>query len=248
MMPAAEGRGGGEAMRWLALGRVPYREAWGMQEALRARRIAGEAADSLLLVEHPPVITLGRRCCEGDVISTPELLARDGIELVRTNRGGRATYHGPGQLVGYFICSLDAFRMGVREFVHSIEEVCIRALADFGIASARDEKNPGLWVGRDKIVAIGLSVERGVSLHGFALNVAPDLAAYRHIVACGLCDRGVTSMASCLAAAPAMDRVALRVVHHAGQVFLRDMVEAGDMNQVNVSSSGGGVGLSFSSS
>jgi len=205
-------------IEWNSLGRVPYSEAWGLQESLRERRIAGEIADRLILLEHPPVITLGRRECGVDIVSPPEVVESAGIEVVKTNRGGRATYHGPGQAVGYFICSLDSMGIGIREFVRWVEEICMRSLGDFGVLASRDPDHPGLWVGRDKIVAIGMNVSRGVTQHGFAMNVSCDLEAYRHIIACGISGRGVTSMEIQLGSAPSMDDVMNCVVSRTGEV------------------------------
>jgi lipoate-protein ligase B len=212
-------------IEWQDLGTVPYREALALQRALREKRGAGEIGDRLLLLEHPPVITLGRKECDEDVVSAPEIIAKDGIEIVKTDRGGRSTYHGPGQLVGYAIVSIREFGMGVKEFVTAIEEICLRTLADFGVMAGRDDQHPGLWVGANKIVAVGFSVSRGITMHGFAVNIACDLGAYRHIVACGIAERGITSMERELGRAPAIQDVAKRVIAHAGAFFERDMIE-----------------------
>ncbi len=211
-------------MQWQDLGRVPYREAWAMQEELRVARAGGGIPDRRLLLEHDPVITLGRRGCPEDVLSSEEELAAAGIEVVATNRGGRATYHGPGQLVGYLICELAGFGVGVRAFVHSIEEVLIRALAGFGVEAGRDENYPGLWVGRDKIVAVGLNISHGITQHGFALGVSCDLDAYRHLVACGISDRGITTMERVTGRAHRMDEIKAAVAEAAGAVLGRGMI------------------------
>lgn len=213
-----------KTIEWQRLGEVPYAQAFELQEALRERRIAGEISDRLILLEHPPVITLGRRKCDCDIVSPPDVVESAGIEVVKTNRGGRATYHGPGQVVGYFICSLDAMGIGIREFVGSVEEICMRALRDFDVVAKRDPEHPGLWVGRNKIIAIGMNVARGVTQHGFALNVCCDLEDYRHIVACGISDRGVTSMERELGGAPSQDEVVQRIVARTGEVTGRKMV------------------------
>ena len=213
-----------DIMQWQDLGRVPYREAWAMQEELRVARAGRGIQDRLLLLEHDPVITLGRRGCPEDVLSSEEELAAAGIEVVATNRGGRATYHGPGQLVGYLICELAGFGVGVRAFVHSIEEVLIRALAGFGVEAGRDENYPGLWVGRDKIVAVGLNISHGITQHGFALGVSCDLDAYRHLVACGISDRGITTMERVTGRAHRMDEIKAAVAEAAGAVLGRGMI------------------------
>jgi lipoyl(octanoyl) transferase len=199
-------------MEWQNLGEVPYAQAFDLQERLRQRRIAGDIPDRLLVLEHPPVITLGRRDCDGDIVSPPHVVDAAGIEVVKTNRGGRATYHGPGQIVGYFICSLDAMGIGIREFVRSVEEVCMQALGDFGVVAGRDPEHPGIWVGQNKIVAIGMNVSHGVTQHGFAMNVSCDLEHYRHIIACGINDRGVTSIERELGEAPSPDEVKQRIL------------------------------------
>ena len=215
-------------IEWQALGRVHYGEAFSFQEMLRVRRISGEIADRILLLEHPPVITMGRRDCSGDILSHPNELREAGIEVVKTNRGGRATYHGPGQLMGYLILSLDGLRMGIRDLVNRVEEICLATLADFGVSAGRDEENPGLWVGRNKVVAIGMNVSRGVTQHGFAMNVGGDLGAYRHIVACGLAGRGVTSIEREIGARPDVAGVASRFIEHAGATLGREMVRLVD--------------------
>ena len=170
-------------------GVVPYREALEIQNQLRQRRVDGLIDDVLLLLAHPPVFTLGHSGrAEHLLVSQPD------IELVRTNRGGDITYHGPGQAVGYLILDLAGLYMDLRRLFRDIETAIIDALDTFGICARHDEQYTGVWVGRDKIAAIGLGVRRWVTMHGFALNVSGDLAPFGAIVPCGLTDRGVTSM------------------------------------------------------
>lgn len=176
------------------LGVVPYREAFDLQERLREERILGKIPDQLLLLEHPPVFTLGKREDPDDFVMTPDVIRSQGIDIIKTNRGGRVTYHGPGQLVGYFICSIASLGLGVKEFVWWIEEILRLSIADFGIGSSRDKDHPGIWVDRKKIAAVGLNFSRGVSMHGFALNVSPNMAHFAYIVPCGIRGRGVTSI------------------------------------------------------
>lgn len=214
-----------KSLEWQDLGVLRYRDAWRLQDELRERRVAGEIGDRFLLVEHPPVFTLGKRDCSDDFLSSPEAISADGIEMVRCNRGGRVTYHGPGQLVGYFICGLSSLELGVRDFMKEIEIVCLRVLSDFNIDANTDDENPGIWVGHDKLVAIGLNVSRGVTQHGFAVNVDCDLGAYRHIVACGIKGRGVTAISRVLGHSPGMPEVKRSVISHIGKVFSRRMVE-----------------------
>lgn len=204
------------------LGLISYTEAWGIQEELRARRERGDICDRLLLLEHPPVLTLGKRECEEDIVSSPEAIAADGIGIVKANRGGRITYHGPGQLVGYFI--FDVADVGVKRFVCLIEELLIQLLSDFGIQSHRDGEHPGVWVGRDKIAAIGLHVSRGITQHGFSLNVDPDLSHYRHIVPCGIRGRGVTSMKMLMGTCPAMDAVRTTLKTKLDGLFIKNRI------------------------
>ncbi|MBN1282430.1 MAG: lipoyl(octanoyl) transferase LipB [Proteobacteria bacterium] len=212
-------------VEWRDLGRVRYAKAWRMQEDLRRERRAGRIPDRLLLLEHDPVITQGRRGIASDVLSGADALAAEGIELVVTNRGGRATYHGPGQLVGYFIFDLAKARLGVREFVRMVEEMLIGTVGEFGIRAERDEGHPGIWAGGEKLAAIGLNVSHGVTQHGFALNAGCDLSPYRHIVACGISDRGVTTMERLLDRPVGMDELKRAAVGAAAAVFGRDMVE-----------------------
>ena len=182
--------------RWL--GRVPYGEADQLQRALHQRA----ADDYLLLLEHPHVYTLGTTADPAHVLVPP---ATVGAELVRADRGGDVTYHGPGQLVGYPIVTLPEWRDGLRDvvaYVRQLEDVVIAALAGFGIVAHREPRYTGVWVGDEKIAAIGVKVAQGRTRHGFALNVDPDLSMFGHIVPCGIRDRGVTSMAAQLGAAP----------------------------------------------
>ncbi len=173
---------------------VDYGEATALQEALHAERAAGACGDILLLLEHRPVYTLGRSADANHVLLDADERKRRGIALFPATRGGDVTYHGPGQLVGYPIIHLGERGLRVVEYVTAVEEVLIRALADFGIAAGRDARNRGVWVGDDKVAAIGIRVSRQVAMHGFALNVNTRLDDYRGIVPCGLSAAGVTSM------------------------------------------------------
>jgi lipoyl(octanoyl) transferase len=168
------------------LGLVGYREAWALQNELHDKRVAGDIGDTLLLLEHPHVYTIGRRGNHEDVL-------RPDVEVVETDRGGQVTYHGPGQLVGYPIVDLGPGADLVR-YVRRLEDVMIDTLAHFGIMAGRDEGNTGVWVGNAKIGAIGVRVTRNVTKHGFALNVATDLSYFTGIIPCGITDKGVTSM------------------------------------------------------
>jgi lipoyl(octanoyl) transferase len=178
------------------LGRVPYREGVELQERLREQVIAGELGETLLLLEHPPVYTLGRRSEGGDLPLGEEWCRAQGIDVVRTERGGKLTYHGPGQLVGYPIVRV----ADVRAYVATMEDAIVSALGDVGVpARGRSGEGPqytGVWVGERKIASIGVHLSRGVSMHGFAINVDNDLAPFSWVVACGLPDVAMTSLAA----------------------------------------------------
>jgi lipoyl synthase len=209
--------------RWLGL--VPYREAEALQRAIHERA----RDDYLLLQEHPHVYTLGSSADPAHVLREP---ASVGAELVHADRGGDVTYHGPGQLVGYPIISLAEWRAGQRDvvaYVRRLESVLIAALADFGIHATCSPGYTGVWVGDEKIAAIGVRVARGRTRHGFALNVDPDLTMFEHIVPCGIRDRGVTSMAKLLGTAPDMRAVVDRVVARFAQSFDHAGVERQDV-------------------
>ena len=182
------------------LGRVPYREAWALQHELVTERAADRITDRLLLLEHPAVLTLGRHADESHVRATPDELARRGIEVIRIERGGEVTYHGPGQLVAYPILALSRRGLLLRPLVGALEAAMIETCASLGVIAGRREGEPGCWVDPDgprprKIGALGIRVERGVSYHGIALNVAPDLADFDLIDACGMPGVESTSIA-----------------------------------------------------
>jgi lipoate-protein ligase B len=183
------------------LGRLPWEEAWAIQREYVAKRKSGLVPDTLLFVEHPHVFTLGRNADPAHILAPREWLAQQGISVQETNRGGDVTYHGPGQLVGYPIMDLAAWRKDVRAFVEAIAAAVVRTLAGFGLkAYARAGKETGVWVGLPngeaaKVCALGIHLSRWVSCHGFALNINPDLRYFQHIVPCGL-TAPVTSLAA----------------------------------------------------
>lgn len=205
---------------WLVnLNTVPYADALALQHRIVAARKRGALNDVLLLLEHPPVFTLGRHARAENILAPRETLQQLGIEVFRVERGGEVTYHGPGQLVGYPILDLHNFRLDVGWFVHSLEEVLIRALGDFGIRGARIEKLIGVWVGDEKIAQIGARIEEWITYHGFALNVNPNLAHFDWIVPCGIRDKGVTSLTRVLNTSVEMRAVRARVAARFGEVF-----------------------------
>jgi lipoyl(octanoyl) transferase len=207
------------------LGRVPYGEALTLQRALVEERRAGLVPDLLLLVEHPPVLTLGVKGDGGrsHILVRPEALAARGIEVFETGRGGDITYHGPGQIVGYPIIDLNPDRRDVHRYVRDLEEVLIRTAGGFGISATRVPGLTGVWVGQDKLAAIGVRISRWVTSHGFALNVSTDLTHFDLIIPCGIADRGVTSMAR-LGSTASVREVEDRLVEQVCQVFERQAV------------------------
>ncbi|MDE2861383.1 MAG: lipoyl(octanoyl) transferase LipB [Chloroflexota bacterium] len=206
------------------LGEVDYTEAWDMQRDVARRRADGELPDSLLLLEHPHTYTLGRRAFIGDVLAGDEALRRIGVRVVQADRGGLVTYHGPGQIVGYPIMDVRPLG-GPRDYVCALEEVVILTLNDFGLAAERVPDAIGVWVNGEKVASVGVRISRGISTHGFALNVNTDLSYFRHIVPCGMPGAVVGSMESLLGAPVDVDRVAERLVHHFGSRLRRTMVE-----------------------
>ncbi len=179
----------------LALGYCDYEKALAVQLECLSKRQRGEIDDTLILVEHPPVITLGNRATLSNIIVSEDLLREQGIQLYQTNRGGDVTYHGRGQIVGYPIVDLKASQIGIRNFVKGLEEIFVDLLRDqYKIAAETHCEHRGVWVGTNKIAALGLAVKRGVTMHGFAFNVNTNLAHFNYIIPCGIADRGVTSI------------------------------------------------------
>jgi lipoyl(octanoyl) transferase len=179
------------------LGLMPYADALALQRSLVAERQAGRVDDLLLLVEHPPVLTLGVRGDGGraHILAAEDALTARGVEIFEAGRGGDVTFHGPGQIVGYPIIDLNPDRRDVHRYVRDLEEVLIQVAGDFGIDATRVPGLTGVWVGRDKLAAIGVRIARWVTSHGFALNVTTNLDDFSLIVPCGIADRGVTSFA-----------------------------------------------------
>ncbi len=182
-------------------GVVPYAQACAWQAELVARRKAGEISDLLILCQHPPVITLGRNARRENLLLSEEELARRGVEVHTSNRGGDVTFHGPGQLVGYPIIDLSGWRKDVVAYVRALEEVLIRTASELGVEAGRkaapQQKRQfytGVWVGEEKLAAIGVHISRWVTSHGFALNVTTDVSYFDLIVPCGIADKGVTSL------------------------------------------------------
>lgn len=208
------------------LGRMSYGAALRIQRELVARRIAREIPDTLLLLEHEPVVTLGKVARAEHVLVDKERLAKLGVEVHETDRGGDVTFHGPGQIVGYPIVDLNDLRRDVKWYVEQLEEVMIRTCARHGVEAARRPGMTGAWVGAEKIGAIGVRVEKWVTSHGFAFNVATDLGYFGLIVPCGLRGEGVTSLSARLGRAVDLERVTRDVAEAFGAVFGRDLRHA----------------------
>ena len=210
------------------LGLVRYREALALQRRLVEERRAGLVPDLLLLLEHPPVITLGVRGDGGrsHVVASAERLAALGVEVSETGRGGDVTFHGPGQVVGYPIIDLRPDRCDVHRYVRDVEDVMIRTCADYGLEARRIEGLTGAWVGDRKIGAIGVRISRWITSHGFAFNVNADLDYFNLIVPCGIADRGVTSLAQILGRRIPLDHVEDALTRHFAAVFDRQLTPA----------------------
>jgi lipoate-protein ligase B len=205
------------------LGRVNYADAFALQQDFVERRKRGEIPDQLLIVEHPHVITMGRNAHDENLLAPPETLARAGIDFHRTDRGGDATYHGPGQVVGYPIVDLREWKRDVVAYVRALEQVVIEALAEFGIAGGREPGATGVWTAQGKIAAMGVHISRWVTSHGFALNVDTDLNYFGYIIPCGLA-RPVTSLRA-LGCGATRDQAVAAIARGFAQVFDRELIK-----------------------
>ncbi len=222
---------------WMAnAGRLPYSDGVALQERLRTRRAAGEVPDLLLLLEHDPVFTRGRRTRPEDLPLSVEWYRDRGVEVRDTDRGGDVTYHGPGQLVAYPIVRLTHAK-AVRAHVEALEEACVRTAASFGVAARADRRRPGVWVGRDKLAAVGIRVDGRVTTHGLAFNVSTDLDDFAGLIPCGLADTGVCSLAS-LGVQTTVAEVRRRLVGHLGATLGRRVrwVPAADLGPAALAS------------
>ncbi len=196
------------------LGLIDYGEALSLQRRLREERLEDKRADTLLLLEHPPTITLGRRSTQEEMVTPPEQLRAQGFEVHEIERGGKITYHGPGQLVGYPIVSLRDMGLGVPKFVGLLEQSMIDFLGDLGLQTGRRQGLPGVWANGRKIAAIGVHLRRWVSIHGFAINLYPELSHFEAIMPCGIPDAEVTSVKAELGSYPSMDEAKTLVTEH----------------------------------
>lgn len=208
------------------VGVVPYQDALALQAELVAARKADVIPDTLVLLQHPPVITLGVKVRQSreHVLATDAELRSRGIAVFETGRGGDVTYHGPGQLVGYPILDLKPDRQDAHRYVRDLEAALIGACGEYGLRAERKPGLTGVWVGEEKVAAIGVRLSRWVTSHGFALNVSTSLEHFGLIVPCGISDRGVTSLERLLGTVPQMDEVEDHVVRHLCRVFGRDLI------------------------
>ena len=204
----------------LNLDTIPYEEAFDLQKRLVEMRSQDNINDILILLEHPPVLTVTRKATLKNVLASPDELKEKGISLCKTNRGGDITYHGPGQLVGYPIMDLKEHGKDLHKYIRNIEEMIIKLLRDYDISAHRDKNNPGVWVGKEKIAAIGIAVKSSwTTMHGFSLNINPDLNHYSLIVPCGITDKGVTSLSKLLGKSINQKEVRERLIQHFQEVF-----------------------------
>ena len=207
------------------MGRVAYGPMLALQEQRHEQVVAGTSDDTLFLLEHEPVITLGRSSGADHVLVAPEALRARGVELFHTGRGGDVTYHGPGQVVGYPVILLMEPERDIKRYVTCLEEIMIRSCADFGVAATRVEGLRGIWVGNNKIGAVGVRIAAWATLHGFALNVAPEVPGFELIVPCGIRGRGVTSLGHECGHEPTFADVVARLSFHAAVVLDRRTID-----------------------
>lgn len=205
----------------------PYRPVWDFQRRLQQLRIDQKIPDTLIFVEHDPVYTIGKNGSDLHVIASGEFLKEKGIEVVHVDRGGDVTYHGPGQLVGYPIFDLRQHRQSVSFFMRQLEQVFIETLAEFGLKGRREEGYTGVWIGDEKIAALGVRISRWVTMHGFAFNVNTDLSHYAGIIPCGIFHKGVTSLEKELGRPVDMEAVKEAVLRAFQNVFEFSEVRTG---------------------
>jgi lipoate-protein ligase B len=197
------------------LGLAPYQAVWDLQKKMQLERIEGEIEDTLILVEHDPVYTLGKNADENHLLQSRD----ESVDVFQIERGGDITFHGPGQLVGYPILDLSNYKKSVSWYMRTLEQLTIDVLKEFGIIAERIEGLTGVWVGDEKIAAQGVRISRWVTMHGFALNVNPDLSFYEGIIPCGIFDHGVTSMEQLLGEKQDMETVKKIVVEKFNHLF-----------------------------
>jgi lipoate-protein ligase B len=207
------------------LGLIDYQKAWDLQHVLWSKRVEGELPDLLLFLEHPHVITLGRRGNRSHLLASQEVLEAMRIPIFHVERGGDVTYHGPGQMVVYPIFDLKEYGYRLIRYIGQLEEVILRILKDFGIEGRRDPLNRGVWVDGEKIASVGVAIKRWISFHGFSLNYETDLKYFELINPCGLEEKKMTSMAKILGREISREDLVERIDFHFKQIFERDWQE-----------------------
>lgn len=213
-------------LRLERMGTIGYEPMHELQKQRQADVRDGSQDDTLFLLEHSPVITAGKNTGRDNILASAQELERLGVELFDSGRGGDVTYHAPGQIVGYPIVRLQEGEKDIRRYVCNLEEVLIRTAKDFGVTARRVEGLRGIWVGNEKLAAIGVRISRWTTMHGFAINVSTDLRGFDLIVPCGLHGRGVTSLEKLLGEAPSLVDVENRLAHHCAEVLGRELQEA----------------------
>ncbi len=218
-LPTNESGEPGGSIQVIRTGVLEYQDAWDLQRALAAARRQGTVPDLLLLVEHPPTYTIGRRGSRSNLLIDDAMLAAVGATCYEIDRGGDITFHGPGQLVAYVIRDLGHQQRRVRRYVEMIETVVIDTLREYGLEGTIDRALPGVWIGRDKVAALGIAISHGVTYHGFALNVDPDLRYFEYMIPCGIPDRGATSITRLTGQAATIDAATDRVIESFSRIF-----------------------------
>jgi len=203
--------------------RIGYNDAFELQKKLVDARSRDEIKDTFILLQHNPVFTANREATFKNILAPDDVLAEQGIEVCKTDRGGDVTYHGPGQITGYIILDLKRHGKDLHAYIRNVEQLLIDTLAEYGIESGRDPQHPGVWVGREKIAAIGIAVKKGwITMHGFALNVHPNMLHYKMIIACGIVDKGVTSMQAVLGREVDINEVKQQLVAQYAKIFFAE--------------------------
>jgi lipoyl(octanoyl) transferase len=223
-------------VKWIFLDDVEYSFGIRLQGILHEKvlRLGSDTTGFLLLVEHREVITIGRFGNNSNILYPEEYLKERGIAVYKTFRGGDVTFHGPGQLVGYPIINLRGFKLGIKAYVHSLEETIIEVLRNFDIVGERRNKYPGVWIGREKIASIGIQVSNGISMHGVALNVSNDLDNFSLIVPCGISEGGVTSIRKLINSTIPLRQVAHLFANEFGKKFDARIQEIPDLNRSSI--------------
>ncbi len=216
----------------LSLDKIEYKEAFDLQRKLVEKRMEGKIPDVFILLEHYPVFTVSRDETRNNILVSEEVLKKKGVDVCRTDRGGDVTYHGPGQIVGYNIMDLGCRGKDLHVYIRSIEQLIIDTLSDYDISAGRDTKHPGVWVDNNKIAAIGIAIKSGwISMHGFSLNVNPDMECYSMIVPCGIADKGVTCMKEVCGSDIMIEELHQKLIEHYCRIFIMnpEIITLGDL-------------------